>query len=124
MVCATGFSRANGNVPNLPPPNPAIAELAQGLGPEDARDLVGMFLSGFDPTITALRSADREEQRRAAHSLKSSARIVGLLELSHLMGEIEERLGRASGAVTTADLAKARELFTAGAVALKAFAEG
>jgi HPt (histidine-containing phosphotransfer) domain-containing protein len=111
-------------VPNLPPPNPAIAELAQGLGAEDARDLVGMFLTGFEPAIALLRSADREEQRRAAHSLKSSARIVGLLELSHLMGEIEERLGRASGAVMPADFEKARNLFSEQAAALKAFAEG
>jgi HPt (histidine-containing phosphotransfer) domain-containing protein len=108
-------------VPNPPPPNPAIAELAQGLGLEDARDLVGMFLRGFEVTIDALHSADREEQRRAAHSLKSSARIVGLMELSELMGEIERRLGRASGAVTPEDFTNARKLFTDGAAALKAF---
>jgi HPt (histidine-containing phosphotransfer) domain-containing protein len=122
LVCAAGFYRANGNVPNRPPPNPAIAELAQGLGLEDARELVGMFLKGFEPTLAGLDSPDREEQRRAAHSLKSSARIVGLLELSHFMEEIEDRLGRASGAVAPGDLAAARKLFAAGSGAMRTFA--
>ena len=109
-------------MPNPTPPNAAIAELAHGLGVEDAQDLVGMFLKGFDPTLVQLESADREEQRRAAHSLKSSARIVGLLELSHVMGQIEDRLGRASGTVTKADFTKIRKLFSEGSPALAKFA--
>ena len=111
-------------MPNPTPPNSAIAELTEGLGLEDAQDLVGMFLKGFEAALAALQSSDHEEQRRAAHSLKSSARIVGLLELSHMMGQIEERLGRPTGGVTKADLAKARKLFEAKSPALTAFVGG
>jgi HPt (histidine-containing phosphotransfer) domain-containing protein len=109
-------------MPNPPPPNRAIAELVHGLGDEDARELVGMFLKGFDSMLVALAGEDREEQRRAAHSLKSSARIVGLMELSHLMGQLETRLSGAEGAVASADVSTARKKFDEDAPALRAFA--
>jgi HPt (histidine-containing phosphotransfer) domain-containing protein len=109
-------------MPNPPPPNRAIAELVHGLGDEDARELVGMFLKGFDSMLAALAAEDREEQRRAAHSLKSSARIVGLMELAHQMSELETRLARPEGAVTTDDVSAARQNFEEDAATLRAFA--
>lgn len=109
---------------NLPPPNSAIAELIHGLGHEDARDLVGMFLNGFDTTLRTLQGPDLEEQRRAAHSLKSSARIVGLMELAHLMSKLEERLSKTDGAVTAAEIAAARKEFETESPALRAFVDG
>ena len=105
-----------------PPPNAAIAELANGLGDEDARELVGMFLNSFEPTLHALGGPDREEQRRAAHSLKSSARIVGMMELSGLMSELENRLAKPDGAVSPTDIDSARQKFARLAPALLAFA--
>lgn len=105
-----------------PPPNDAIAELAQGLGEEDARELVRMFLNGFESTMAALSSKDREDRRRAAHSLKSSARIVGLLTLSRQMAELEDRLAREDGDVTPADISGARDKFDQIAPTLRAFA--
>ena len=109
-------------MPRPPAPNNAIAELASGLGEEDARELVSMFLKSFDSTLAALASSDHEEQRRAAHSLKSSSRIVGLIGLSRQMAELEERLFRNGGAVTPADLAAARNKFAEDAPALNAYA--
>lgn len=105
-----------------PPPNSAIAELVSGLGEEDARELVGMFLKGFEPTLAGLSAADREEQRRAAHSLKSSARIVGLIELSGLMSELEARLGKANGSIAPTDVSSAQKKFNEEAARLRAFA--
>lgn len=104
-----------------PPPNDAIAELAQGLGDEDARELVRMFLSGFEPNLAALSSKDREDRRRAAHSLKSSARIVGLLALSRQMAELEDRLASDDGDVMPTDVSAARDKFNEIAPVLRAF---
>lgn len=105
-----------------PPPNPAIADLANGLGLEDARDLVRMFLDGFDSTLASLSAKEREERRRAAHSLKSSARIVGLMTLSRQMGELENRLSTPEGDVAPADISTARKNFETAAPTLRAFA--
>ncbi|HEX2854185.1 MAG TPA: Hpt domain-containing protein [Opitutaceae bacterium] len=105
-----------------PPPNDAIAELAQGLGEEDARELVRMFLNGFELTLAALSSKDREDRRRAAHSLKSSSRIVGLLALSRQMAELEDRLAKDEGEVVPADVSAARQKFDEIAPVLRAFA--
>jgi HPt (histidine-containing phosphotransfer) domain-containing protein len=106
-----------------PPPNAAIAELAHGLGMDDARELVRMFLDGFEGTIVALSASGREERRRAAHSLKSSARIVGLMTLSRQMAELEDRLSTERGDVLPADISAAREKFEAAAPGLRAFAD-
>ena len=104
-----------------PPPNAAVADLANGLGIEDARDLVRMFLDGFDASLSALSAAQREERRRAAHSLKSSARIVGLMALSRQMAELENRMATPSGDIHPADILAAREKFEAAAPTLRAF---
>lgn len=89
---------------------------------EDARDLVRIFLEAFDVTLAGLTACSPEERRRAAHSMKSSARIVGLMTLSHQMAELEERLAKQAGDVTSTDVAVARENFEASAPALRAFA--
>jgi HPt (histidine-containing phosphotransfer) domain-containing protein len=109
-------------MPLPPAPNEAIAELASGLGDEDARELVSMFLKSFDPTLALLASRDHEEQRRAAHSLKSSSRIVGLMALSRQMAELEERLAQPGGTVVPADFAAARAKFDAAEPAFTAYA--
>jgi HPt (histidine-containing phosphotransfer) domain-containing protein len=105
-----------------PPPNDAIAELAHGLGEEDARELVRMFLTGFDLTLASLSASGREDRRRAAHSLKSSARIVGLLALSRQMADLEDRLSKGKGDVTPEDISAARRKFDEAEPVLRAFA--
>jgi HPt (histidine-containing phosphotransfer) domain-containing protein len=89
---------------SLPPPNSAIAELAEALGDESARELVEMFLNNFNNVITELNSGDREQRRRAAHSLKSSSHIVGASSLSSRMAALEARLAMPEGEVTHEDL--------------------
>jgi HPt (histidine-containing phosphotransfer) domain-containing protein len=89
---------------------------------EDARDLVRMFLDGFDSTLAALSAPEPEERRRAAHSLKSSARIVGLMPLSRQMAELENRLSTPQAEVLPADISTAREKFEAAEPTLRAFA--
>ena len=104
-----------------PPPNPSIAELANGLGIEDARELVRLFLDTFESMLEALSTQRREDRCRAAHSLKSSARIVGLMTLSRQMSELENRLSGPTGDVSPADISAAREKFEEIAPALRAF---
>jgi HPt (histidine-containing phosphotransfer) domain-containing protein len=105
-----------------PPPNPAIEDLARGVGLEDARDLVRLFLDGFEETMAQLSAKKREERHRAAHSLKSSARLVGLLALSRQMTALEDRLSQTTGDVEPADLHAARAEFAAAEPVLRAFA--
>ena len=81
-----------------------------------------MFVDTFDSMLAALSAKRREDRCRAAHSLKSSARIVGLVTLSRQMGELEERLTGPTGAdVSPADIAAAQEKFKELAPALRAF---
>ena len=62
-----------------------------------------------------------EDRRRAAHSLKSSARIVGLMTLSRQMAELESRLSNPTGDVAPTDITAAQEKFDAVAPTLRAF---
>jgi HPt (histidine-containing phosphotransfer) domain-containing protein len=106
---------------SVPPPNPAIAELSSALGEESARELVEMFLTNFQTVLGELNSGDREQRRRAAHSLKSSSHIVGASDLSNRMAALEARLTLPSGEVTHEDLAATIEAFDRIAVILKAY---
>jgi HPt (histidine-containing phosphotransfer) domain-containing protein len=108
-------------MPTPPPPNAAIAELATCLGEKDARELVGMFLQSFPTSMQTLATAERSVALRAAHSMKSSARIVGLFLLSRQMSELEDRLGKDNATVTPEDLSSAQEKYDAAAPALRAF---
>ena len=110
-------------MPPVPPPNSAIAELAASLGEDSARELADMFLTSFAAVLHDLKSADHEERKRAAHSLKSSARIVGASALSGRMAELEARLTHTSGDVTPADLAATVEDFERIAADLRAYAK-
>jgi HPt (histidine-containing phosphotransfer) domain-containing protein len=109
-------------MPPVPPPNSAIAELAEALGEESARELVEMFLNSFDAVLRDLNAGDREQRNRAAHSLKSSSRIVGAGVLSNRMAELEARLTNTTGDVTHDDITATIEEFERIAVALRAYA--
>jgi HPt (histidine-containing phosphotransfer) domain-containing protein len=105
----------------VPPPNSAIAELAEALGDDSARELVDMFLNNFQNVIKELNSGDREQRRRAAHSLKSSSHIVGASGLSSRMAALEARLAEPSGAVTHDDLTGTMEEFEKMSPPLRAY---
>lgn len=110
-------------MPPVPPPNTAIAELAAALGEDSARELADMFLTSFPAVLHDLKSADHEERKRAAHSLKSSARIVGASALSSRMAELEARLTNTTGDITPADLTATVAEFEQVAVDLRAYAK-
>jgi HPt (histidine-containing phosphotransfer) domain-containing protein len=105
-----------------PPPNPAIAELITVLGEDQAREVIRTFLLSFPSLMQELIRGDRESGRRAAHSLKSSARQMGAMALSQRMAELEERLGQPNGAVAAADLAGIARDFGAASGPLRMFA--
>ncbi len=109
-------------MPHVPPPNSAIAELVSALGEESARELAEMFLTSFEAVFRDLHSRDHSERKRAAHSLKSSARIVGASDLSGRMAELEARLTNTTGDVTPEDIAATRADFEQIAVPLRAYA--
>ncbi|MFI5358359.1 MAG: Hpt domain-containing protein [Opitutales bacterium] len=109
-------------MPQVPPPNSSVAELASALGEDSARELVEMFLNSFEAVLRDLNTGDHEQRKRAAHSLKSSARIVGAGVLSNRMAELEARLTHTAGDVTHEDITATIEEFERIAVPLRAFA--
>jgi HPt (histidine-containing phosphotransfer) domain-containing protein len=104
------------------PPNPALAELIELLGQDDVRELVGLYLTEFDILIRRLAGGSREIQHRTAHSLKSSARQLGLLELSRMMAALESRLNEPTGNLTPEDILAVTAEFERTAPALRTFA--
>jgi HPt (histidine-containing phosphotransfer) domain-containing protein len=109
-------------MPNTPPPTEALTELAEVLGEDNVRALVRTFLKDFPASIQELSNAARKERHRAAHSMKSNARLMGAMDLSQRMAELEKRLESAQGAdVTAGDLAAINAEFERIAGPLRAF---
>lgn len=79
-------------------PNPDLADLANLLGEENVRTLLGTFLSEYPTLLAQLSQGDRKLRHRIVHSLKSNTRIIGARELSVQMAELEARLGSPTGA--------------------------
>lgn len=80
----------------LPSPlNPeTLTRLAEDLGDEQSvRDLADLFLESLDgrwrDAQAAWHSGDAETARRAAHTLKSSAALLGLVPLAEVFKELE-----------------------------------
>jgi HPt (histidine-containing phosphotransfer) domain-containing protein len=109
-------------MPTSPPPNPALAELADVLGEDNVRTLVSTFLRDFPASFNELSRGDRKNRHRIAHSLKSNSRLMGAFELSQRMADLEARLEPETGAdVTAQDLAKISSEFETIAGPLRAF---
>ena len=109
-------------MPLVPPPNNAMAELAAALGEDSARELAEMFLTTFAAVLRDLNTGDRDERKRAAHSLKSSSRIVGATALSSRMAEIEARLTNTDGDITPEDIVATMADFEQIAIELRTYA--
>ena len=60
-------------------------------GDEFLADLVATFLADAPPMLAALRGANAEEVRRAAHTLKSNGATFGATRFSELCRELEEQ---------------------------------
>jgi HPt (histidine-containing phosphotransfer) domain-containing protein len=109
-------------MPNVPPPNEALAELASVLGEDNVRTLVRTFLRDFPGSFQELSSRDRANRHRVAHSMKSNARLMGAIALSDRMAELEKRLEGPSGAdIVPADLIAINAEFEHIAGPLRAF---
>lgn len=107
-----------------PPPNAALAELADVLGEDNVRTLVRTFLRDFPVSFNTLSTGDRKNRHRIAHSMKSNSRLMGASTLSDRMAELEARLADNEQAeVTPADLAAITADFEAIAGPLRAFVE-
>ena len=99
-----------------------MAELASALGDQSARELAEMFLTTFEAVLRDLNAGDHDQRKRAAHSLKSSSRIVGATALSARMSELEARLTHTDGKVTQEDIMATLADFERIAVSLRAYA--
>lgn len=105
-----------------PPPNAALAELADVLGEDNVRTLVRTFLHDFPASFDQLGGGDRKSRHRIAHSLKSNSKLMGALELSQRMAELEARLEPENGAdITPQDLTAIAAEFETVARPLRAF---
>ena len=107
---------------NTPPPNAALTELAEVLGEDNVRTLVRTFLRDFPGSLKELSNLERKERHRAAHSMKSNSRLMGAMDLSQRMAELEARLESTDGAdVSPADLAAISAEFETVAGPLRTF---
>lgn len=105
-----------------PPPNAALAELADVLGEDNVRTLVGTFLRDFPESFSQLSGGDRKTHHRIAHSLKSNSKLMGAFELSRRMADLEARLESDNGTdVTPQDLQEIAAEFATVAGPLQAF---
>jgi len=109
-------------MPDVPPPNEALAELAAVLGDDNVRTLVRTFLRDFPVSLGELQGGDRKNRHRVAHSMKSNSRLMGAQALSQRMAALETRLeGETGGDVVPADLAAIAAEFEQVARPLRAF---
>jgi HPt (histidine-containing phosphotransfer) domain-containing protein len=112
-------------MPPVPPPNPALAELATALGADNVRTLVRTFLREFPMSFAQLTGGERQNRHRVAHSMKSNSRLMGADSLSRRMAELEARLSEENERdVTPDDLTKISAEFDAIADPLRKFANG
>jgi HPt (histidine-containing phosphotransfer) domain-containing protein len=107
---------------SLPPPNDALKALEEVLGDRATRDIVRLFLHDFPESMRKVGSADRENQIRIVHGMKSSALHMGATELSETMAALEERLGTPGETLAAGDLSPAISDFGAVSPALRKYA--
>ncbi len=91
-----------------PPPTPELAALSDILGLDEARDLTRTFLADTPRLIADLDSPVADRAMIAAHSLKSTSRIVGANTLSALAATLEVRLLAAGPLPTITETAAIR----------------
>jgi HPt (histidine-containing phosphotransfer) domain-containing protein len=107
-----------------PPPNDAVAALEDVLGPESAREIVGLFLKDFPDSVRLLASEGHGEQLRIVHGMKSSARHMGAAALAARMAGLEARLHGGQDTLGHADLAGAIADFGIVEPSLRRYAAG
>src|ERR1700685_1780593 len=96
-----------GGLSALPPPNQALADLAQLVGTDAAKEIVRLSLDSCPESIRELRASGRQDQMRIAHGLQSSALHMGAARLAERIGEGEGKLAGAPGTLGSGRLAAA-----------------
>ncbi|HUR57535.1 MAG TPA: Hpt domain-containing protein [Opitutaceae bacterium] len=108
-------------MPSTPPPNEALAELAEVLGDDNVRTLVRTFLRDFPVSFSELKTGDRQNRHRIAHSMKSNSRLMGAMDLSRRMAGLEARLEHEGADISPQELAEISAEFETIAGPLRAF---
>jgi HPt (histidine-containing phosphotransfer) domain-containing protein len=104
-----------------PPPTEALVDLAAVLGEDNVRTLVRTFLRDFPVSMRDLGGGDRKQRHRIAHSMKSNSRLMGAMDLSQRMAELEARLENGGADVTPQDLTAIAKEYEAIAAPLRLF---
>ena len=89
---------------STPVPNERLKSLVEILGENETRELVRIYLGSVPKLLKELAGSDRENARRAAHSLKSSSQQMGAAEIAAQALELERRLDADGPAVTPLEL--------------------
>lgn len=108
-----------------PPLDPSAIERLRRLGGDDlVRRMIELFLEDAPKRIVAARRAvetdDMDGARRAAHSLKSAAGILGARELQTAAERVEEWAGGCDAAEVHGLPGELEALFTAARAELEA----
>src|SRR5581483_3697382 len=74
-----------------------LADMVEHLGVAALRPVIDLFTEESRRYAATIRDGDREQARRAAHSLKSSAGQLGAAALSAAAAETERRAAGGSG---------------------------
>jgi HPt (histidine-containing phosphotransfer) domain-containing protein len=105
---------------SIPPPTPELAEIAEIVGAGDARDIARSFLATTPRLIADLSNAAPAGPivgtppicQIAAHSLKSTARLVGAHPLAAFASALELRQLAGGPVPTAAEIAAIQTEFT------------
>ena len=113
----------------LPPPTAELAELADTLGLDDAREVARLFLHDAPRLIADLADPRLAESgvprgQVAAHTLKSTARLVGAHPLAALAAALESAFIAGRPAPGPHELDAVRAEFDRIRTGLAAFAPG
>ena len=113
----------------VPPPTPELAEISEIIGLGDARELARTFLADAprliadlnDPAPAEASPSSPPRCRLAAHSLKSTSRLVGAHPLSALAAALELRLLAAGPIPSAIEIDAIRAEFARFSPALRRF---
>jgi HPt (histidine-containing phosphotransfer) domain-containing protein len=85
-------------------PNERLGSLIEICGETETRELVRIYLASVPKLLKEIAGADRENARRAAHSLKSSSQQMGAAEIAEQALALEKRLDANGPAATPLEL--------------------
>jgi HPt (histidine-containing phosphotransfer) domain-containing protein len=102
-------------------PNERLASLIDIVGDAETRELVRIYLGSVPKLLKEISGPDRENARRAAHSLKSSSQQMGAAEIAAQALELEKRLDANGPAVTALEMSLLQARFRKAEAVLRPF---